>query len=687
MSQQYPGGIITKNAVVPSGPYQDSSASGVWTLDQASQYVKAGNWPTFGNANPNLFIENLFSTWLYTGNGTSQTITNGIDLSTNGGMVWMKCRSTVADHALYDTARGTTRDLASNTTTAQTTQATGLTAFTTSGFTIGSLAKINLNASTFAAWTFREQPKFFDIVTWTGNGANRTIPHNLGSVPGCIIVKRTSSAASWTVYHRSLANTQYLALDSTLAAITDATVWNSTTPTSTEFSVGTSSNVNANTFTYVAYLFAHNAGGFGLTGTDNVISCGSYTGSASATTSVTLGWEPQWLLVKRTDSTSTGDWYIFDNMRGVVTGGSEQTLSANTTAIESNALGDVIDFNATGFVATGTTGNLNSSGSPYIYIAIRRGPMKVPTSGTSVFSPVARSGTSATATITAPGFAPDSVWVKSRSDAYGWYDWDKLRGVPAGRLQFNTTGAEPGSSFDIFTAFTNTGYTLGPDTASSQVNASGSTYINYALGRAPGFMDVVCYTGTGANRTINHNLTVVPELIIVKGRDIVAPWEVYCGALANTQYLVLNTTAAVATGATRWNSTTPTSAVFSLGTSTQLNTSGSTYVAYLFATAPGVSKVGSYTGTGTTQVINCGFTAGSRFVMIKRTNSTGDWYVWDSARGIVAGNDPYLLLNSTAAEVTSTDYIDTAATGFEISSTAPAAINANGGSFIFLAIA
>jgi hypothetical protein len=631
--------------------------------------------------NPDLFIENLFSTWLYTGNGTSQTITNGINLSTNGGLVWMKGRSVVSDHALYDTARGTTRDLASNTTTAQTTQATGLTAFTTSGFTIGSLAKINLNASTFAAWTFREQPKFFDIVTWTGNGANRTIPHNLGSVPGCIIVKRTSSAASWTVYHRSLANTQFMALDLTSAAITDSTMWNSTTPTSTEFSVGTSSNVNANTFTYVAYLFAHNAGGFGLSGTDNVISCGSFTSDGSGNASpVTLGYEPQFLLVKRSDDIG-GAWYIIDIMR-------QFSNATNSVLYPNSSDAEGIQFSyiptATGFSIVPGSINFNAT---YIYIAIRRGPMKVPTSGTSVFSPIARSGTSATATITAPGFAPDSVWVKSRSDAYGWYDWDKLRGVGAGRLQFNTTGAEQGSSFDIFTAFTNTGYTLGPDTASSQVNTSGSTYINYALQRAPGFMDVVCYTGTGANRTINHNLTVVPELIIVKGRDIVAPWEVYSGVLANTQYLVLNTTAAVATGATRWNSTTPTSTVFSLGTSTQLNTNGSTYVAYLFATAPGVSKVGSYTGTATTQVINCGFTAGARFVMIKRTNSTGDWYVWDSARGIVAGNDPYLLINSTAAEVTNTDYIDTAASGFEISSTAPAAINASGGSFIFLAIA
>ena len=111
------------------------------------------------------------------------------------------------------------------------------------------------------------------------------------------------------------------------------------------------------------------------------------------------------------------------------------------------------------------------------------------------------------------------------------------------------------------------------------------------------------------------------------------------------------------------------------------------YVAYLFATLAGVSKVGSYTGSGTTKQIDCGFTGGARFVLIKRTDDIGDWYVWDTARGIVSGNDPYLLLNSTAAEVTNTDYIDTYSAGFEISSTAPAAINANGGTFIFLAIA
>ena len=124
-----------------------------------------------------------------------------------------------------------------------------------------------------------------------------------------------------------------------------------------------------------------------------------------------------------------------------------------------------------------------------------------------------------------------------------------------------------------------------------------------------------------------------------------------------------------------------------MGDDTRSNGSTFEFVAFLFATCPGVSKVGSYTGTGTTKQIECGFTAGARFIMIKRTDSTGDWYVWNSASGISAGNDPYILWNSDAAEVTNTDYIDTYNAGFEISSTAPAAINDSGGSYIFLAIA
>jgi hypothetical protein len=223
------------------------------------------------------------------------------------------------------------------------------------------------------------------------------------------------------------------------------------------------------------------------------------------------------------------------------------------------------------------------------------------------------------------------------------------------------------------------------------LNNGSYTYANYSFKRAPNFYDVVCYTGTGSSRTVTHNLTVAPQLLFVKSRSNTQAWSALCTLNSGLQGN-LNTSGALGTpsAAVFGNGTSyvaPTASVFTVGTDNETNASGWTYVAYLFATCAGVSKVGSYTGTGTTLQIDCGFTSGARFVMIKRSNSTGDWYVWDSARGITAGNDPYSLLNSNAAEVTGTDYVDTYSAGFEISSTAPAAINASAGTFIFLAIA
>ena len=131
----------------------------------------------------------------------------------------------------------------------------------------------------------------------------------------------------------------------------------------------------------------------------------------------------------------------------------------------------------------------------------------------------------------------------------------------------------------------------------------------------------------------------------------------------------------------------PSSTTFTVNSGAGCNESGTTYVAYLFATCAGVSKVGSYTGTGALQTVNCGFTSGARFIIIKRTDSTGDWYMYDSARGISASSDPYLILNTTGTSELGTNYVDTDSTGFKVTAAAPAALNANGGSFIFLAIA
>ena len=635
-----------------------------------------------GDAN---YIEDVFSTYLYTGTGANKTITNDIDLSTEGGLVWLKCRSDAWSHMLYDTSRGVQKSLSTNNTLAQQTDGTndGLKVFNSDGFTLGSGdANVNNSGYTYTSWTFRKQPKFFDVVTYTGTGGSQTLNHSLGSTPGCIIVKRTSGTENWYVYHRSLNNNSNdpysLVLNSTAAQDTGGGYWR--TPTSTQFTV---QYPNASGATYVAYLFAHDAGGFGLTGTDNVISCGSTT-VASANAVVNLGYEPQFVLYKQSDG--VGSWKLIDTMRGLtanIVANNSRVLYANGSNAEETNNGPALT--STGFILPYAGGGSHGNGN-YIYIAIRRGPMKVPTDGTTVFNPFTRTGTGASAIVTGVGFAPDVAWIKGRTIADGTTDWDKLRGA-GNELYTSSTAAEyPRGTTNGLSSFNNTGVVLGTGSFTA-INNSGEPYINWFFQRAPSFFDEVCYAGTGSAAIQTHNLQAVPEMMIMKKRDSGNSWAVYHKALANTEYLIMNTTAAKATGTNYWNSTTPTSSVFTVGTASATNDSGGTFVSYLFATCSGVSNVGSYTGTGTTQQINCGFTAGSRFVMIKRTDSTGDWYVWDSARGIVAGNDPYLLLNSTAAEVTGTDYVDTYAAGFELTSTAPAALNASGGTYIFLAIA
>ena len=164
------------------------------------------------------YIEDVFSTYLYTGNSSTQTITNGINLSGKGGMVWIKDRTSALNNNVFDTARGATNYLYTNLTDAQATNANTLTAFNTNGFSLGSTGQVNSNTDSFASWTFRKQAKFFDVVTYTGTGADQQISHNLGSVPGCIIVKATNTAGqSWFVYHRSLTANYGILLNSTAA--------------------------------------------------------------------------------------------------------------------------------------------------------------------------------------------------------------------------------------------------------------------------------------------------------------------------------------------------------------------------------------------------------------------------------------------------------------------------------------
>jgi len=635
-------------------------------------------------------------------NAFTITVTNAIaqngggaftDSTANkGGLVWLKGRSGATDHALYDTVRGATFDLVSNSSAAQTTQSTGLTAFNSNGFSLGALAKLNTNAATYASWTFREQAKFFDVVTYTGNGSNRTISHNLGSVPGSIFIKRTDTTGNWQVYHRGLANTEYLVLNTAGAKATGATRWNSTTPTSTVFSLGTDVTVNASGGTYVAYIFAHNDGGFGATGTDNVITCGTYLGSNHrAQQIVTLGYEPQWVMIKNVTSGAT-DWVVVDNMRNmsVSTTAADAWIAPNTTAAETTTTADQIVAASTGFYFNATQAEVNEAGSTFVYIAIRR-PMKPPTSGTQVYEGTAYTGNGTAQRQIGSTVLMDMLLLSCRSaDSLGWtsyahFIFDRLRGgsnpnsLGTSRADAEITGWATYLDFDK-----NIGWDTSSTTAQDYLNKSSSTFVSYVFKRAPGFLDVVCYTGTGSNRTITHNLGVVPELMIVKVRSgTTNDWWVYDAATGNTKYQALNTTAAPVTSSTAWNNTTPTSSVFTVGTGAGVNGSTFPYVAYLFATLAGVSKVGSFTNTGSTINVDCGFTSGARFVLLKRTSTTGGWLVYDTARGINDGaSDPGLALNSTAAEYNISNDIDPYAQGFKF-----VGANWTQADYIFLAIA
>jgi hypothetical protein len=675
-----------------------------------------------GGASGPVYIEDVFSTYLYIGNGSTQTITNGIDLAGKGGLVWIKQRQANYVQFLTDStmSRGVRLDSASSGGT-NNNAPFNVTSLNSNGFSLSDVTNGDYGVNgapggtssgtdaLYASWTFREQAKFFDIVTWTGDGASsRTLSHNLGVQPRFIIIKRKDTGANWVVTaDKGVAGEEYyLNLN-----LTDAGTQGTSGPAAngyalinggtsdTEFSIysGSSGNnaVNASGGTYTAYLFASNAGGFGLAGADNAITCGSFTTNSVGWGSVTLGYEPQWILYK--NITNTEDWYITDTMRGQTTGlTTSVTSDPNTTTVwlkPNSYAAEVTNFpeygaktQSQGFTYVGGGGT--SANATYVYIAIRRGLMKVPTVGTSVFA-VSQAIEPQSTSLFSAGFSDMSLHSpRVASSGAGHLVTDRLRGYGQTLLTPNENSETFYSTYMKYDS--NAGSYISPFGYYNNSGGGSSPYVLSAFRRAPQFFDEVCYRGNNANRTLAHNLGVAPELMIVKKRTTgsTSNWTVYAAPLANNDaYLFLNSEVPVNFASVLWNSTAPTSTVFSLGASTNINENGQNCVAYLFATCAGVSKIGSYTGTGSTQTINCGFTGGARWVMIKRVDATGDWYYWNSASGIVAGNDPYLTLNTVNGQVTGTDYVDTAAQGFEISSSAPAAINANGGSFIFFAIA
>lgn len=620
-----------------------------------------------GAAGEATYVDDVFSTFLYEGNSSTQTITNNIDFSGEGGLAWIRTRA-AGSSRLIDTERGATKRISSDNSNAEATDSTGLTSFTSTGFTLGNGGDYN-DSNDYISWSFRKAPGFLDIVTYTGDGSNRAIAHNLGSKPGFMIIKSLDSSSYWRTYNQARGATNSIVLNENFAENTFSAIFNDTEPTATHFTVGTDDSVNKSGDNFVAYLFGHNDQSFGTDSDEAIIKCAT----ASYNTFENLGFEPQWLLLR---SIGSDNWYIYDTMRGLPVDGPTPYLMPNLTNAENTSGSNQATITSQGF-----TQNIAPT---CIYVAIRR-PNKPPTAGTDVFTPIFQSmGTNMTT-----GFPVDLLVNKSNFTGTNNYVLDRTRG-PRSTLISDTNGAQyTGWTQDAFPLDNNTGvdapYWGNP-------SDTGSTHL---FRRATGFLDVVAYTGTGSSssntgqQNITHNLGAVPELIIVKTRDGANDWVVYNATSGAGSNMRLNRTNASASDIYCWDNTTPTSSVFRVGSdlSSPTNSNTKKFIAYLFATLNGISKVGSYTGTGSDLDVDCGFSAGARYILIKRTDSTGGWYVFDAAMGITSGNVYYWFYDTNGAVVTTTDYIDPLNSGFTVTSSAPAELNASGGTYIFLAIA
>ena len=308
-----------------------------------------------------------FQTALYTGNGGTQSIVHNGNSDLQPDWVWCKVKSG-DNHAIFDSVRGGQKQLRSNTNGAELSRSNAISSFNSDGFTMGGQPEMNSNGQTYVTWNWKKVAGVFDIQTYTGNGSNRTISHNLGTVPKMMIIKKRNTTAPWSVGHASLGANQVLELDATDAVATDNSYWNNTRPTSSVFSLGTDGNQNTNGHTYVIYLFGNKQG---------MSKMGSYKGNGNADgTFIYTGFKPSFILGKRTDS--GGGWWILDSKRPGFNL-TDEYLLANDGQAEADDGSFASDFLSNGWKARATNGNFNASGGSYIYMAFAENPFTTST--------------------------------------------------------------------------------------------------------------------------------------------------------------------------------------------------------------------------------------------------------------------------------------------------------------------
>ena len=306
-----------------------------------------------------------FETILYTGNGGTLNV-GGLDFQPD--WVWYKNRSATANHGLFDAVRGATKLIQSNNNSAEQT-VSGVTSFNSDGFSLGADSDGNGNGNNIVSWNWKETATAgFDIVSYTGNGSNRTISHSLSAVPSMMIVKNRDADEEWTVYHHkntSAPATDYLALNTTGATTDSDNRWNDTAPTSSVFTLGTTGNVNANGQKFINYLFSEVKG---------YSKFSSYIGNGNDGNGpfIFTGFKPAFCMVKRS-SASGENWLILDNKRDSFNP-QDSSLYPNLANAEDADGADYFDFYSNGMKVKTNNGGTNTSGATYIFMAFAEQP-------------------------------------------------------------------------------------------------------------------------------------------------------------------------------------------------------------------------------------------------------------------------------------------------------------------------
>jgi len=700
-------------------------------------------------------IDELFSidhyssaTTSYNSGSTKIYVKNGIDLAKHGGMVMIKAMNTdtsLGVPVVFGTGLGESRYLELGDSQAIPQAITSsyadngvvFNSGTGKGYTVGS-QKSEWNYTTtpwlYTAYTFRRARRFFDVVTYTGNGSSgRTVSHNLGVTPGMMWVRRLGNTGDTYVYHvggytgGSSSYYQWLRLNEANGVDHytsngyggfdyDTSMW-TTNPTATEFSVGPTGAVNYSGEEYIAYLFADNT---------EYVECGSYNGnmdrqSSSPNTGLIpmydnsngdyvplIGqWEPQFLLTK--SQHLAGDWIIQDSTRGEqcphsASGTQNFTVPCFTINKDYGSMyqyaGKGHVFEPEGFKLSEDASNQHfrtaTSGKKYWYMAIRRSDMyneeyynEVKAGTKRVFDrgTGADWGNSTDKPHLQTAFQPDVVYWKNSHD--GLYKGFAIRKLPTSHIPTHTSGASSTHSGKNLLWYTRAetqvasngvhNPTLGSDFEGMgggfQRDATANADINFfALKRVPKIFDVRTYIGTAQPWVFKHNLQAVPEMMMVKcTEDANTSWAVYHKDLGTgTPHLYniqLNTDGGESNN-NYFNNTAPTNTTFNVtNAATSTNSAGKVHIWMGWATYPGITKVGSYVGSGSAINVDCGFSSPARFVLVKKITGTGNWVYHRNA--IIAGAE-WLDSPNISGNPSDTDYIDTysngANSGFTINS-------------------